>query len=499
MEKKEKIILLVEDSEDIRNLFLLYLEEAGYTVVTACHGKEALDKARVQKPNIVVSDILMPIMDGFSLCRHWKKDPEFQKIPFIFYTATYTDSKDRELALNLGADHFILKPSNPALMVEKINYVLEMYEAGKLKVGRPKMEYPDLVEQYNSALVRKLEDKMAEVEQSYLFCKSILNQMQEALFVLDQEGRLEWANQRFMKVFLSQESTILLGQKLEFLVPNLVQIKPFQKVLQDFFRGKQGEEVSQNFEISLDLPKKGFFKVKTFSLKPPRRNDPLLAVIIEDVTEKKLLEKQFFQAQKMESLGRMAGAMVHDINNLLTAIIGNLEILRSILPEENEGQEEIEAIERTCQKASSLSRKLLLLSKKRDEEHPKPMDLNLTIRNLAPILQSISGKSVDFKLHLQPNLPWIYGIPEHIEQILLNLFQNAKEAMPQGGTIEIRTKKAQIPTFLTHLNKENKYREYVVLSVEDGGIGIPAEEMDKIFDPFFSTKKNNTGLGLSST
>ncbi len=158
-------ILVVDDREDNRYFLETLLGGNGFETEGAKDGEEALKMARRTPPGLVISDILMPGMDGFALCREWKKDPLLKEIPFIFYTATYTDPRDEKLALGMGADRFILKPAEPDDFMRVIKSVLSGYAAGAPSPAREPVETETVVlREYNAALVRKLEDKLADIE-----------------------------------------------------------------------------------------------------------------------------------------------------------------------------------------------------------------------------------------------------------------------------------------------------------------------------------------------
>jgi PAS domain S-box-containing protein len=162
-----KRVLITDDHEESLYLLQTLLEGNGYRVETARHGAEALVKARMSPPDIVVSDILMPVMDGFTLCRHWQADPRLSCIPFIFYTATYTDPQDERLAMDLGAAAFIPKPSEPAVILSKIRENLALAKDPYRKsIRSPDSSSEALLIQYNEALVHKLEDKMIQLERA---------------------------------------------------------------------------------------------------------------------------------------------------------------------------------------------------------------------------------------------------------------------------------------------------------------------------------------------
>jgi len=184
-------LLIVDDNE--QNLYMLrvLLEGHGYEVVSAGDGAEALEKARRDPPDMVISDILMPVMDGFALCREWKKDEGLKAIPFVFYTATYTDPKDEKFALSLGAEWFIVKPQEPDVFMEMLRKVLENYETGRLVAPRePVVEEEAVVfRQYNEALIRKLEDKMAQLEEANRALERDIIERKQAEKAL---RRIEW-------------------------------------------------------------------------------------------------------------------------------------------------------------------------------------------------------------------------------------------------------------------------------------------------------------------
>jgi signal transduction histidine kinase/DNA-binding response OmpR family regulator len=161
-----KRILAVDDLEENLYLLQVLLEAQGYTVELARNGAEALEKARADPPDLVVSDILMPVMDGFTLCRQWRADPLLAPLPFIFYTATYTDPRDEQLALDIGADVFLLKPAEPAELLRVVADLLARSGAERpARTASPIEDDEGVLKQYNQALVRKLEDKMLQLEQ----------------------------------------------------------------------------------------------------------------------------------------------------------------------------------------------------------------------------------------------------------------------------------------------------------------------------------------------
>ena len=159
--------LIVDDNEDILYYMAALLEGHGYEVQPARHGAEALTLARLSPPDLVISDLLMPVMDGYTLLRHWKRDPRLRSKPFIVYTATYTEAEDEQLALNLGADAFILKPTEPEEFIARIRRA----EASATVITTTLVhqlgaDEEGLLRQYNETLIRKLEQKSLQLEEA---------------------------------------------------------------------------------------------------------------------------------------------------------------------------------------------------------------------------------------------------------------------------------------------------------------------------------------------
>jgi CheY-like chemotaxis protein len=164
-------IMVVDANEENRNFLHLLLQVKGYEVITAANGAEALDTARQNPPDMIVSDIFMPVMDGFVLCHEWKKDELLKRIPFVFYSATYTDGRDREFALSLGAERFIAKPVELDTFLAVIRDVFLQAEnqpaaPTPLPVEAPEKEESAYLKKYNEVLIHKLETKMQQLEQT---------------------------------------------------------------------------------------------------------------------------------------------------------------------------------------------------------------------------------------------------------------------------------------------------------------------------------------------
>jgi PAS domain S-box-containing protein len=225
---------------------------------------------------------------------------------------------------------------------------------------------------------------------------------------------------------------------------------------------------------------------------------------IQDITERKLpedqmnsLKEQLRQSQKMEAIGRLAGGIAHDFNNLLTIIKGYSQLSLLKLKENDPLWGNIQEIDKATQRAADLASQLLAFSRHQILD-PKVLDLNVHLTNLEKMVRRIIGEDIELAILLTDDLGRIKIDPGQLEQTILNLAVNAREAMPSGGKLTIETANVELDEGYAHAHISVSPGRYVLLSITDSGIGIPQEIKEKIFEPFFTTKKNGTGLGLST-
>ena len=216
----------------------------------------------------------------------------------------------------------------------------------------------------------------------------------------------------------------------------------------------------------------------------------------KDITEQKKLEAQFIQAQKMEAVGRLTGGMAHDFNNILTAIIGNASLLASSIREDDPMRENVVEINDAANRAASLTRQLLAFSRKQILKS-QVLDLNAVISGLMKMLGRLIGEDVNLKTVLASELRQVEADPGQMEQVIMNLVVNARDAMPQGGNLTIETNNVYLDeTYAGEHGVELKPGPYVMLSITDTGIGMDMETQAHIFEPFFTTKEKDKGTGL---
>lgn len=630
------VILIADDFEDSRILLKKTLELAGYSVVTATNGLEALNKVRDSLPDMIISDIQMPVMDGYRFCREVKYDAELRKIPFIFYTATYTDRKDEKLAIALGASRYIVKPVESESFLKTIKEVISEHKENKNNAsGALLQEDPEFLKMYEERIGVKLDKKIkalemernaflqkeAELRASEEKYRSVFDNINDAIFIhnikdvsildvnqkmcemfgftheealqlrmedicaydteytretsrkyiqktinegpqifqwkcKDKAGRIFWveinlklinldgqdrliavvrdisqskkakealveSEKRFRTIFESSPVGISIARRDGILINSN---PAFQKML-----GYTKEELARNFlEITYpdDVPKN--LRLFTDMVEGKRdhywmekryihKNGSIIwanlivtvirdrdgafkynFAIVENITERKKLEDRLRHAQKLEAIGQLAAGVAHDFNNILTAIIGYGNLLKMKLRDNEQLSHSINQLLAITERGAGLTQSLLAFSRKQIISL-KPVNLNALVERIGKLIPRFIGEQIEFRKNLSSKNITIMADSSQLEQVLMNLAGNARDAMPEGGVLTIDTALVELDACYVKMHGFGSPGPYALITVSDTGTGIDAETMDKIFEPFFTTKEvgEGTGLGLS--
>lgn len=319
---------------------------------------------------------------------------------------------------------------------------------------------------------------------------------------LDTEGSIDEVNLKASQV-LGRQRRELIGCLLsDFLTPRSREL--FINHLQSALETRQ----VQTCELMVSLPggERRDIELKSISSKEPGAQAPVIRTILIDIgpqkeaeRQKEMLEQQLRQAHKMEALGRLAGGIAHDFNNLLTLIIGYSKLALNSMSENDAFHVHVSQINKAGNHAAELIDQLLSFSR---NHHVVPdlIDLNLLIEDMSTMLTRITGDDIELTLELSPQLGTVHVDASQFKQVLLNLAVNAREAMPSGGSLVIRTRNTELHAAAAR-SCDIEPGSYVLLEVQDNGCGMDEETRARIFEPFFTTKNENkgNGFGLATT
>jgi PAS domain S-box-containing protein len=543
-------ILVAEDHPDSRYLLQQLFSGLGHDVAAVADGMEALEllnNPRKTPPDVVVSDALMPRMDGFQLCRALRRHPRWAALPFIFYTATYTDQADEQFALKLGADRFLIKPLEPEQLMAVIHETVARVHSAPPRAPRAEGDDPSVLEEYSRRLAFKLEQKVVELEganDALRFNDRSLRDLNGQLADLVESLHKEIAERQ------SIEAALRLREQVLSHAQNLGQIGSYERdpagtamVWSDEAFRIVGMEpapggVTRQWMLERVHPddrdrvlkvlreadeRMSALEVEHRVVRPdgeirhvhvrrhvyreadgtPRR----IIGIIQDITDRRhaeaqraKLETQLRQAQKMEAIGNLAGGIAHDFNNVLTAIMAHAELLQLELPRDlgPHLHDSAHEILTASARARDMVRQILTFSRKQPVER-KRLDADAVVRDALKTVRATLPPRVELRAELHAERA-ILGNEAQLHQVVLNLCVNAAHALgDRGGTIDVTLAVADVSETRSRSRPPLRAGEHVLLTVRDTGCGMDAATLERIFEPFFTTKivGQGTGLGLA--
>ncbi|OLE53661.1 MAG: hypothetical protein AUG51_12435 [Acidobacteria bacterium 13_1_20CM_3_53_8] len=461
---RNDVILIVNDVPDQLNLMAVLLRKTGYNVLMAEDGREGFKIAKREHPDLIISDVAMPNVNGFELCHIVREDKELGDTPLLLVSAFHLSTESAVKGLQAGADDYLEAPYEPVRLIAKVSRLLER--------GR-------------------LEAALKESEERY---RDLVENAQDIIYTHDLEGRytsLNKAGQRITGYTLEEALTMGISQTV---APEYI-----EKARQMIGRKLAGEEQSA-YELEI-ITKDGRRVAVEVNTRLIYENGVAVGVqgIARDVMERKNLEEQLQRSQKLEAVGRLAGGIAHDFNNLLTAIMGYSDLALRRLGADDPLRANLEEIRKAGLRATSLTSQLLAFSRKQVLQ-PKVLNLNSIISETEKMLKRLIGEDVELRAVLDPSLGQVKADPGQMVQVIMNLVVNARDAMPEGGKLTIETKNVYLDKKYASQHVAVEPGHYVMIAVSDTGHGMIPETQAHIFEPFFTTKEmgKGTGLGLST-
>ncbi len=506
--KTDAVILTIDDEQAIREGIAAFLEYSDFTVLQAENGRVGLEIFHREKPDLVLVDLRMPELDGLKVLAEVRMTSPETPIIIVSGTGVIGDALE---ALRLGAWDYILKPIHDMRILEyavrksleRSRLLIENRKYQKYLEDEIKKRTAEL-ERLNEELKQELNERIhaeTALRESEKRFRTVLETNPDPVVLYDLMGRVVYFNPAFTRVF-GWELEERLGKTMEIFVPEEVRAETkaaVEKLMSGqkvpVFETRRYTKSGNTIPISI-----------TGAVYPDQSGKPAGSVInLRDITaqikaqeEKTKLEKQLRRAQKMEALGTLAGGVAHDFNNILQAIIGFSELARIKHLEDSAFQQDMKQVIKAGSRAKELVDQILAFSRQVETQFV-PFEIRLIIKEALKLLRASLPATIEIQPHMavEEGEDIIKADPTQIHQVLMNLCTNASHAMrDKGGELIVRLTKAHKEEVRADLQNDRSSNSYLKLTISDTGTGMAPEVLERIFDPYFTTKEKGEGTGL---
>ena len=465
--KKPKTLILVDDDPGVTGALRDLVEmETDWKVCEFNNPYHAIDYIENNDVALVLCDYLMPGMNGIEALRRIR---DIRPGTALMILTAYADKEGAIKAINeVGLDHYFEKPWDN----EDIISVLKHFVKHKDPSGNHTIQ--------------------VELAEERDLSETIVRTAQALIVVLDSDGRIRTFNKKCQDVTGYSESDVL-GKKIW----DIFLAQPDSEILQEMFR-----DLESNLRTTLEntwLTKDGKERTIVWNNALIRKTTKALLVVAtgEDVTDRRIIEAGFRQAHKMEAVGTLACGIAHDFNNILTGILGNTALAKMLTPEGSKIHQLLHQVEEAAESAAELTRQLLAFSRKQRPDFG-PTDVNKVVGKIVRLVRRSIPEDIEIETELGGPIPIIRADTGQLEQVLLNMAINARDAMPEGGRLIFETKIAKVDETFVRRYPYARCGIFVRIAVIDTGAGMDKQTQSRIFEPFFTTKKDKgTGLGLA--
>ncbi|QIL03282.1 response regulator [Sphingomonas sinipercae] len=485
-------VLVVDD--DQRNLLAIetVLEDVG-EVVTASSGEEALRQLLRGEFAVILLDVFMPGLDGYETAQIIRSRDQSKRIPIIFLSAVNKENEHLIRGYSMGAVDYVFKPVEAVVLRSKVAVFVDLFAKTK-EIERKARHEQALLDATLRANAEKLkaEQNLRQAEQR----QAAIIQSLPIVLYLEPLG----CDPRCPK-FVSGDLHAMTGYSFAEVIENPTlwgeRLHPDDRhrVLDALAERERTGRLSVEYRWRCADDSYKHFHDQAVLLKDPDGRPHEFAGTLTDVTERRLLESQLVQAQKMDAIGKLTGGIAHDFNNLLAAVLGGLGLIERRAELSDEHRRILTMTRRAADQGSELVRRLLAFSRQQQLE-PAAIDMHSLHEGVDELLTHTLGGLVELDWQIAKDAWCAFADRSQLELALMNLVINARDAMPDGGTISVLAENREVteedPLPLAGGN-------YVVVSVVDAGSGIAPDLLEKVLEPFFTTKEvgKGTGLGLS--